>query len=315
MKAVSRWSENVKLTPDVVVCCLAPQYAKRFVVGCYFHEAGNHKGNLITYERNPDTYAVQRLQTLHTTAVFDLKWHLDDLTLLDVVFTDGVLRTYQMTEEGLKQLTEHSVSSHTLLHLSRLPSTSSVAVTDTSGSAHLLDTSLTDTPIHSFTVAETEPWCCLLEPGTLFTGSDDSSLRQWDTRATGRSVLDLEHGAGVTQVIRKPGSQLLLTGSYDDHLRVWDLRAPAEPLDKVNWRDGVWRLDWRADGLLGAACMRGGVNFASVSDAGEIEVRGHFEGPHDPKKLVYGFSWFLDDGFASVSFYDQVISVASLGNE
>ncbi|MES0837519.1 WD40 repeat domain-containing serine/threonine protein kinase [Nocardiopsis tropica] len=57
---------------------------------------------------------------------------------------------------------------------------------------------------------------------TLATGSDDNTVRLWDTD-TGETVATLSgHGGSVSSVAFSPDGTTLATGSYDDTARLWD---------------------------------------------------------------------------------------------
>ena len=57
---------------------------------------------------------------------------------------------------------------------------------------------------------------------TIASGSDDKSVRIWDT-ATGRQLRELKgHGSGVWSVAFSPDGTTIASGSGDESVRIWD---------------------------------------------------------------------------------------------
>lgn len=77
-----------------------------------------------------------------------------------------------------------------------------------------------------------------VQPGLMYSGSDDSSWKAWDLRSncsgaeqTPVWVNRRMHGAGVTSISSHPRHQhVVVTGSYDEYARVWDMRMASRPV-------------------------------------------------------------------------------------
>jgi len=191
--------------------------------------------------------------------------------------------------------------------------------------------------INTWSAHDLEAWMVKInpaQPDTVWSGSDDSSLRMWDLRApmvTGAQVTSM-HEAGVVSIeFDKLAPHSLLTGSYDECLRVWDVRSMRRPVyTSDKYGDGVWRLRWHPEqsGLLLVAGMRSGVHIVDTHKLGEPDVStvqvGHYQahedmypadGPPVDAFLAYGADWchkMEPNGErlgASVSFYDHSVHV------
>jgi WD40 repeat protein len=88
-----------------------------------------------------------------------------------------------------------------------------------------------------------------VQPGLIYSGSDDSSWKAWDLRSNCSGaeqspvwVNRRTHGAGVTSITSHPRHQhVVVTGSYDEYARVWDMRMASRPVSTAEVRGS--RLD------------------------------------------------------------------------
>jgi WD40 repeat protein len=70
---------------------------------------------------------------------------------------------------------------------------------------------------------------CSPDGRRLATGSDDRTIKLWDT-TTGEEVFTLRgHTSGVLSVGFSPDGQRIASGGYDRTVRVWGTSAPASP--------------------------------------------------------------------------------------
>ena len=202
-----------------------------------------------------------------------------------------------------------------------------------------------------------EAWIAALyywHPKIVLSGGDDGALYGWDLRARGApdscsdspplKIFSRYYDAGVCSIqfdiFRE---HRVAVGGYFGAVEILDMRALSSAGDLAtamvtpvnHWAagGGVWRLKWHpfTEGLLAAACMRGGVRiFRDPTECDEIS-NGMYDfclankhgmicqyTGHPSESLAYGVSWqrnrcltsgsgASDDVIASCSFYDRML--------
>ncbi|CAN0395662.1 unnamed protein product, partial [Discosporangium mesarthrocarpum] len=61
-----------------------------------------------------------------------------------------------------------------------------------------------------------------VSPDSWLSGSYDHTLRLWDTRKSGGSVMEFDHGAPVEACLMLPGGGLCVSGGGNE-VKVWDI--------------------------------------------------------------------------------------------
>jgi hypothetical protein len=92
--------------------------------------------------------------------------------------------------------------------------------------------------VHGALQADTPLSSPAVQPGLIYTGSDDSSWKAWDLRSSCSGAEQSPvwtnrrtHGAGVTSITSHPRHpHVVVTGSYDEYARVWDMRMASRPV-------------------------------------------------------------------------------------
>ena len=285
------------------------------------------------------TSAMQDFQTIETAAIFDIKWcprriGSEKRVLLGEAAEDGSLSVYRVAEASL----ENKKVGPRLERVQRVEvADKGKACLSLDWNAHSADAksvqvavSRGDKSVSVFDLGEKglvqsrefeahdidEVWICAFgrcsSTSTLYTGSDDCTLRRWDLRSPARrpAAINESHEAGVTVVAPHPSREgLVATGSYDEKIRIFDARKLVSPLSEFSTGGGVWRLRWNAKeerkNLLLAGCMRAGFRVLSLEASGfrlgaEAEYKAH-------DSLAYGCDWGVRDSalVASCSFYDK----------
>jgi len=149
-----------------------------------------------------------------------------------------------------------------------------------------------------------ESWACSLSPDTTMvaSGSDDCSLKIWDTRTNELVMQNTRSHMMGTTCLEFMSDTDILTGSYDDRIRRFDLRSLREPVTERKSIGGIWRLKPFGDRLFVAACY-GGCSVVNINDFNPIasEYTEH-------ESMAYGIGVLDCDLAVSCSFYDKLVS-------
>ena len=149
-----------------------------------------------------------------------------------------------------------------------------------------------------------ESWTCALRPDAnlVATGSDDCSLRFWDTRSQELVLSNTKSHRMGTTCIEFLGESEVLSGSYDDRIRKFDLRNLSEPILEFKSIGGIWRLKpTESNHLMVAACY-GGCQVVDLTDFSPVVSRYV-----EHESMAYGIDSISADTGVSCSFYDKQI--------
>jgi WD40 repeat protein len=191
-----------------------------------------------------------------------------------------------------------------------------IAVGMSSGCAALVDAETHQ--VESSWQAHTDScwWAAILSASptvdsSVWTCSDDATLKRWDVRSPSQVAATLRHDVGVTAVALAPTEHGLLSGSFDERVRLWDLRSVRRPVESLRMAGGVWRLrpHPRRSGVFAVACMHGGAAVLAVAADGTMSAHSPFTAH---QTLCYGIDWLNGaDATAaeivSCSFYDNLV--------
>lgn len=170
---------------------------------------------------------------------------------------------------------------------------------------------------------ELETWSILMDKNdtnTIYSGSDDCSLKVWDLREGRKSSECKIFEGGVTSIAlpqQLDGSWLnsynqnnLLCGSYDEKIYVLDkrnLKKSVKESKKLN--GGVWKMKLDGQrGLILCACMHTGVH---VVDSEKLQSQLYYD-KHGLDNLAYGCDWKnigQDSLVATCSFYNHQLKI------
>jgi len=200
----------------------------------------------------------------------------------------------------------------------RIEAEPKIAVSDSKGRVSIIDvaTSKVDS---TFDCHEYEAWICAFDyhdPTMVFSGGDDSKLKQWDLRGDPRNgpafVNGKSHSAGVCSLQSNPFLEnIFASGSYDETVAIWDRRSFRQPLSQTPVGGGVWRLKWdpTAESRLLAVCMHGGARVLRYED---FTSEGSFiSSYHGHPTITYGGDInYADPHIISTSaFYDHQMHI------
>lgn len=240
---------------------------------------------------------------------------------MDLLLVNSLNKVFFETGNSLREVTGERISSSMCLSLDWNPSSTSIAVGLSDGSASVV--SFTDSKLE--TVQEWkghdfELWAAsfdLHSPHLVYTGSDDCKFSCWDIRDCPANKVfqnSKVHTMGVCCISPSPSDQYsVFTGSYDETLRVWDIRAVSKPVSEtsVSLGGGVWRIKHHPslNGVVLAACMHNGFAVVKASGDGKTEVMETYK-KHE--SLAYGADWYKGKEqkrsiVATCSFYDRLL--------
>ncbi|XP_017054625.1 diphthine methyltransferase [Drosophila ficusphila] len=295
------------------------------------------KGRVYLYHFETTNSSLERLQSIETAAILDMKWlpacSDDSDSHLATVNSLGQLEIYEFLKDQrqLKKQTcfalEEEPQGESALALAldwrKAEQDIQLAISDSKGGLNLLRYSPQGEAIRerSWLSHGFEAWTCAFDrwcSHLLYSGGDDMLLMAHDLRTEQRAWTNRAHMAGVTCLLGHPTHEnLLLTGSYDEQLRLFDTRAMKRPLAELNLGGGIWRLKPHPayPDLMLVACMY--TNFSLVEiDAKDpnLSLLGTYE---EHKSICYGADWApfpkKDDGsltMATCSFYDHKLCVS-----
>jgi WD40 repeat protein len=127
-------------------------------------------------------------------------------------------------------------------------------------------------------------------------GSDDNTVRLWDT-ATGKPVQTLEgHSGWVNAVAFSPDGKLVASGSHDKTVRLWDT-ATGKPVQTLETSGMVTTLSFDDDGLY-IETNRGRlpINGVSLSHAAPARLRH----AHQTQSIVNSHDILVEDEWVSI---------------
>ncbi|XP_017850505.1 diphthine methyltransferase [Drosophila busckii] len=350
--------DTVYSADSVEWCTVDEKHSVYFVCGTYqlvestetndpAQKQQPRKGRVYLYAFDHDNGALDRLQTVETAAILDMKWLpawcVDSVPQLVTVSALGEIEIYELLDEERRlqkrnSLTlEHEGVLALALDWRRCPDnehTLQLLVSDSLGQINLLEyTSQGDlSKLHTWQAHGFEAWTCAFDrwsPSRMYSGGDDGLLHAYDLRSEQeeRVWTNRAHGAGVTCLLSHPQHEnQLLTGSYDEQLRLFDTRNMKRTLAELNLNGGIWRLKPHPQqkDLILAACMYTNfsvVGLESAESGCALNLLGTYE---EHSSICYGADWApilntrTDEGgqqllyMATCSFYDHKLCLSSV---
>lgn len=309
------------------------------------------KGRVYLYGFDSHSGALDKLQSVETAAILDMKWlpawrgESDSGPLLATVNALGELEIYEFLHSQRKLEKRTSFTLETARDTSEPALALALAwqrcadgdavqllVSDSKGNIHQLQytaqgelTELCNWHAHGF-----EAWTCAFDrwtPQRVYSGGDDCLLNAYDLRCGmgDRLWTNKAHGAGVTCLLSHPQHEHhLLTGCYDEQLRLFDTRSMKRSLAELNLNGGLWRIKphpQRSDLIL-VACMYKNFSVVDLKDAdasAALSLLGTYD---EHTSICYGADWAptidkSDDDqlllhMATCSFYDHKLCVSKV---
>lgn len=344
---------------DTVEWCPADQLEQYLLCGTYHLEEqctpavddtlplpslpppGRREGHIYVYEYDVDCNTFERIDSVDTAAILDLKWNcFGGDQLVAAANAVGEVLLYRFADRKLHALsTAHlETTAENLLTLaidwnrserSTSPGTTKLVASDSKGNVSLLQLNEATIDVLSIWSAHSfEAWTCCFDrwaENVVYTGGDDVLLHVFDIRAGAQKMMtNQSHMAGVTALLSFDDNEFMLaTGSYDDSLRFFDTRNFRRPLCEMNLGGGIWRIKQNRQqrDLLLVACMYH--NF-SVVEIGETFDRFQLVGQYfEHDSICYGADWCRLPGkgsdelqnvsvMATCSFYDHKLNISSV---
>lgn len=298
-------------------------------------------GHLILYDISEELTLVEKQRLNLQRGILDMKWSrsLHTLTspttssyLLACATSIGELQVYGIRSEHLlTEVAQADVDNPAILTLSLdwndcLPERSvdptTIVCSYSNGELRTWNIDDCQVSLKDHWQAHTyEAWITAFDcwhPKIVFSGSDDATLKGWDTRMLPSPTFTKRFEVGVTSLQFSPHVEhIVAVGSYDDNVTIWDTRSMKNSLVSFNTGGGVFRVKWHPyqPGLLACACMYNGYtllefedDFGAVSSSSSLYDDGH---------LCYGIDWKrathqpAGDILVCCSFYDHSCGILS----
>ncbi|XP_034490011.1 diphthine methyltransferase [Drosophila innubila] len=338
MKLTTLHSEDTEYSADSVEWCTSDEtYDGYFACGTYqlveseseSEEAEApkanrpRKGRVYLYAFDRHNGDLERLQSVETAAILDMKWlpawSCDSGPLLATVNAVGQVEIYELlhSERQLQKRTTFDLGTKTDSGVPALAlaldcqrsadgdcDAALLLVSDSLGNIHRLQytvqgdlQTLSTWHAHGF-----EAWTCAFDRWStqcVYSGGDDCLLHAYDLRSgttkQERIWTNRAHGAGVTCLLSHPQHEhQLLTGSYDEQLRLFDTRSMKRTLAELNLNGGIWRLKphpQRSDLIL-AACMYTNFSIVDLNNSSDSNVALTLLQTYDEhSSICYGADW------------------------
>jgi diphthamide biosynthesis protein 7 len=157
---------------DSVEWCPVPGLQDHFVCGTYqldkeTDSKDNRKGTLLLFKYDHSENILNKLDTVHTQAILDQKWHPTD-TLLALANSIGEVQTYSLQDGQMTLQDKIHVDSEEngllALALDWSKDGRKILVSDSKGCLSILDVSATGSrPINRFSSHSYEAWTCTFD--------------------------------------------------------------------------------------------------------------------------------------------------------
>lgn len=314
-------SYTLPLNTDCLINLPKDESSNQLLVGCYqLDESTRSKDGSINKFRinqssNQQTAQINNrsinsfdlIDSFQTSAIFDIA-RVDDQYSL-AVDSVGLLHLIDQSNEKLIELSTLSVDNDCLCYVDYRSGLAAIGGSNGNVSVVQIDTSAAHVT-QTFKQAHYDSvWCTLIDQSNnlIYSGSDDCVVKANDIRSgDSRTINQSTHQAGICHLALHPSdSNLIASGSYDERFRIFDIRNWRAPIHETRLGGGVWRLDWRDEDTVAAACMHNGAHVLKRTDD-QWTVKSSYYG-HE--SLVYGILFIDDHTLASCSFYDKSLQL------
>ena len=248
-------ADSVETLPDSnIFACATYQLIKN--EGCEDSSSNTRVGSLKLYrvdKHDNINYTVTNVQTLHLSAVLDMKWKSSCNPILTVAESSGCAKFYryqdeQLTQDSCLEIDPNSLCLSADWFTSKVLS-SRVAYSMSSGELVTVDySSSSPTIVDRWKAHSLEAWIVASDhddDNLLYSGADDCLMKKWDTRMgfAKPCAVSKHHMMGVCSIQSyKHKPNIFCSGSYDENIAVWDNRNLRSPLCEVAAGGGVWRF-------------------------------------------------------------------------